>query len=62
MNIRDDYNKIKTAALEEKKFKALDKWLDNHIPNYYIMVDPDRAGCPQLLKWTNASKTFALKN
>ena len=62
MNLRDDYNKIKTAALEEKKYKSLDKWLDSHIPNYYIMVDADNAGCPQLQKWTNASKTYALKD
>lgn len=62
MNLRDDYNKIKQAALEEKKFKALDKWLDNHIPNYYIMVDTDRAGCPQLQKWTNAQKKYASNN
>jgi len=61
MNLRDDYNKIKQAALEEKKFKALDKWLDAHIPNYYIMVDPDGASCPQLQKWTNASKSYASK-
>lgn len=61
MNLRDDYNKIKTAALEEKKYKALDKWLENHIPNYYIMVDPDKT-CPQLQKWTNAAKTYALKD
>ena len=59
MNLKDDYNKIKQAALEEKKYKVLDKWLDAHIPNYYIMVDPDRAGCPQLQKWTNASKSYA---
>lgn len=60
MNLRDDYNKIKTAALEEKKYKALDKWLDTHILNYYIMVDPEKANCPQLQKWTNTSKTYAM--
>jgi len=59
MNIRDDYNKIAQAALEEKKYLALDKWLTGHIPNYYIMVDPEEAGCPQLQKWTNVSKTYA---
>jgi peptidyl-prolyl cis-trans isomerase SurA len=60
MNLRDDYNKIKQAALEEKKYKSLDKWLDTHIPNYYIMVDSDE-NCPQLQKWTNASKAYASK-
>jgi peptidyl-prolyl cis-trans isomerase SurA len=59
MNLRDDYNKIKQSALEEKKYKALEKWMDTHIPNYYIMVDPDKAGCPQLEKWTNVQKTYA---
>lgn len=59
MNLRDDYNKIKQAALEEKKYKILDKWLDAHIPNYYIMVDADSGGCPQLKKWVDASKAYA---
>lgn len=62
MNLRDDYNKIKQAALEEKKYQALDKWLTTHIPNYYIMVDPDKANCQQLQKWTNVQKTYASNN
>jgi len=62
MNLRDDYNKIKQAALEEKKYQALEKWLDNHIPNYYIMVDPERTTCQQLQKWTKAEKTYATNN
>jgi peptidyl-prolyl cis-trans isomerase SurA len=61
MNLRDDYNKIKQAALEEKKYQAIDKWLTTNIPNYYIMVDQDNAGCTQLQKWTNAQKTYASK-
>lgn len=59
MNLRDDYNKIKQAALEEKKYQALDKWLRSHMANYYIMIDPENASCPQLQKWTNAQKTYA---
>jgi peptidyl-prolyl cis-trans isomerase SurA len=51
MNLRDDYNKISSAALEEKKYLALDKWLSTHIPNYYVMIDPEEASCPQLQKW-----------
>jgi peptidyl-prolyl cis-trans isomerase SurA len=61
MNLRDDYNKISSAALEEKKYKALEKWLDAHIPTYYIMLDDEASRCKQLDKWTSASKT-ALKN
>jgi peptidyl-prolyl cis-trans isomerase SurA len=61
MNLKDDYNKIKQAALEEKKFQAMDKWLNGHIASYYIMIDPDKASCTQLQKWTNAAKTYASK-
>lgn len=62
MNLRDDYNKIKQAALEEKKYQALEKWLATHIPNYYIMLDSDKAGCQQLQKWTSVQKTYASSN
>ena len=61
MNLRDDYNKIKQATLEEKKYQTVDKWLTTHIPNYYIMIDQDNAGCTQLQKWTNSQKTYASK-
>ena len=60
MNIRDDYNRISSAALEEKKFKALEKWLTTHISSHYIMLDPAEATtCPQLKKWADAAKLYA---
>ena len=59
LNLRDDYNKISQSALEEKKFQALEKWMTTHIPNYYIMVDPENANCPQLKKWVAVQKTYA---
>ncbi|HEX6191485.1 MAG TPA: peptidylprolyl isomerase, partial [Chitinophagaceae bacterium] len=60
MNLRDDYSKISQFALEEKKSQALDKWLRNKIPTYYIMVDNITAAeCPQLQKYnTTDSKGF----
>lgn len=62
MNLRDDYNKIASGALEEKKFQALDKWLTAHISTYYIMIDAENVSCPQLKKWTDVQKTYATKN
>lgn len=59
MNLRDDYNRIATAALEEKKFKALEKWLTTHISSHYIMLDADEASCPQLKKWADAARMYA---
>jgi peptidyl-prolyl cis-trans isomerase SurA len=59
LNIKDDYNRISQAALEEKKYSALEKWLKVNIPSYYIMVDKDAGDCPQLKKWLDAQKDFA---
>jgi peptidyl-prolyl cis-trans isomerase SurA len=59
MNLRDDYNRIASAALEEKKFKALEKWLNTNIANQYIMLDPEEADCPQVKKWADAAKAYA---
>jgi peptidyl-prolyl cis-trans isomerase SurA len=62
MNLRDDYNKIKQAALEEKKYQTIEKWLNGHIPEYYIMIDPEKASCSQLQKWTKVQKDYASSN
>jgi peptidyl-prolyl cis-trans isomerase SurA len=54
MNLTDDYSKISEFALEEKKAKALESWLRERIPTYYIMVDPaTEADCPNLTKFSN---------
>lgn len=57
LNLKDDYNRIAQAALEEKKFFALEKWLKANIPSFYIMVDPEAGDCPQLKKWLDAKDT-----
>lgn len=52
MNMRDDYSKISQAALEQKKSEALQKWITEKLPTYYIMVDDESAaGCPDLAKY-----------
>ena len=59
MNLHDDYSKISQMALEEKKGLAMDKWLKEKIPTYYIMVDAEAsAGCPQLQKYQADKKAF----
>lgn len=55
MNLKDDYDKIAQLALEEKKYTALEKWMTTHIPTYYVMLESDIAGCPQLQKWVAAT-------
>ena len=52
MNLKDDYNKISQLALDEKKAKAMDKWVVAHLPAYYIMVADDfTATCPNVQKY-----------
>ncbi|NTS40842.1 peptidylprolyl isomerase [Flavisolibacter sp. BT320] len=58
LNLRDDYNRIATAAIEEKKYKALDKWMTENLNAQYIMLDTD-ASCPQLKKWADAARLYA---
>jgi peptidyl-prolyl cis-trans isomerase SurA len=59
MNLQDDYSKISQFALEEKKGKALEKWMKNMIPTYYIMVDAaSEKECPQLQKFEAEKKAF----
>jgi peptidyl-prolyl cis-trans isomerase SurA len=60
-NLKDDYNRIATRALEDKKNEALDAWFIKKIPSYYIMLDDDYKSCPSMQKWTAAANT-ASKN
>jgi peptidyl-prolyl cis-trans isomerase SurA len=59
MNLKDDYNKIAQHALEEKKAKAMDKWVVAHLPAYYIMIADDfTATCPNVQKYKADKKAF----
>lgn len=59
LNMKDDFSKISQSALEEKKGKALEKWLMNKIPTYYIMIDDQIKNCEMLGKWAKASSEKA---
>lgn len=52
MNLNDDYSRIAQFALEEKKAKTLEKWLQGKLPTYYVLLDPQTAEeCPLLKKF-----------
>jgi peptidyl-prolyl cis-trans isomerase SurA len=55
MNLKDDYDKIAQIALEEKKYTALEKWMNSRISTYYVMLQPDAGSCTQLNKWVTAA-------
>jgi len=47
-NLKDDYSKIATRALEEKKEKHLEKWFTKNASGFYIKLDENYRTCPQL--------------
>ena len=59
MNMKDDFSRISQMALEEKKQKALEKWIKDKVPTYYIMIDDETKGCSDLTKYiTDKQKSF----
>ena len=51
LNMKDDFSRISTMALEEKKQKTLEKWMKEKVPSYYIMIDDEIKSCTDLTKW-----------
>jgi peptidyl-prolyl cis-trans isomerase SurA len=51
-NLKDDYQKLSTAALNEKRNKALDTWFDKNRNTVYMDVNPEFQNC-QLLQTPN---------
>lgn len=44
-NLKDDWSRIQSAALAEKKDKALDKWFSKARQDVFINIDPVFNGC-----------------
>lgn len=51
-NLKDDYNRVATRALEIKKNDALEKWFVSKVPSYYIMIDNEFKDCPSTHNWS----------
>jgi peptidyl-prolyl cis-trans isomerase SurA len=51
LNMKDDFSRISTMALEEKKQMTLEKWMKDKVPTYYIMIDDEIKSCTDLTKW-----------
>ena len=56
MNLKDDYSKIAQYALEEKKAKVMEKWIQSRLATYYVMIDPATGEeCPLLKKYSSVN-------
>ena len=56
-NMKDDYSRIATRALEHKKENAIEKWFQEKIKTYHIEVNQDYRGCSVMQKWIEAANT-----
>ena len=50
-NLIDDYEKIKNAALEDKKQRTLMKWIKNKVKYTYIRLNEEFNNCAFLHDW-----------
>jgi peptidyl-prolyl cis-trans isomerase SurA len=47
-DLRQDYNKIQTAALEQKKGDYTEKWVLDRLRSTYLAIDPLFSDCPEI--------------
>jgi peptidyl-prolyl cis-trans isomerase SurA len=47
-DLRQDYNKIQTAALEQKKAEYTEKWVLDRLRSTYLAIDPLFSDCPEI--------------
>lgn len=47
-NLKDDYQKLATAALNERKATALDEWFEKNKGSVFIEIDPEYSDCKLL--------------
>ena len=50
-NIVEDYDMIKNAALEQKKYDALEKWVLDKVKVTNIKISEQYKFCPFVTKW-----------
>ena len=52
-NLKQDYTKIKNAAIEERKTEYLDRWLTDKIASTFVQIDPAfLSACENLAQWS----------
>ncbi|SHL89558.1 periplasmic chaperone for outer membrane proteins SurA [Chitinophaga jiangningensis] len=50
-NLNDDYARIQQRCLMIKQAEAINKWLLEKIPTFYVHVDPEYKNCEHINQW-----------
>lgn len=51
-NLKDDYDKFQSVALQNKQAEVFTKWVEDKISHNYVFVDSDYTNCDVISKWT----------
>ncbi len=55
-DLKQDFSKIKRAAIEAKKAKYFERWMHNKIKHTFAFIDKMYLDCPNLNVWNNREK------
>ena len=61
-NLKDDYDRVAQQAFGEKKQQVLDTWFKQHVPDFYIDIDPEYNNCKSLSYWYASESTASKLN
>lgn len=53
-NLTDDYSRIQQRTLDIKRAEAINKWLIEKIPTFYVHVDEEYKNCNHISQWMAA--------
>jgi peptidyl-prolyl cis-trans isomerase SurA len=56
-NLKQDYSKISDKALAQKKDGALEKWFNEKLSGYYVMIAKEFQNCESMKPWIDAMNT-----
>lgn len=54
-NLKEDYNRLRTFAIESKKNEYFNDWIESKLYTTYMVVDPMFQDCPNISSWTKKS-------
>jgi peptidyl-prolyl cis-trans isomerase SurA len=60
-NLKQDFPKIKEAALSDKINRTVSEWFEKRRKETFIKIDPEYQGCPVLKGWANTPLAAQIK-
>jgi peptidyl-prolyl cis-trans isomerase SurA len=54
-NLKDDYQKVQTLALEQKQTETIENWVKDYKKGVYVWIDDKYVGCKELEGWKGLS-------